>query len=125
MKKLSFAILIIALATGCNRRPYQEEKYIDINPNETAFVIPLEQGTKGDQKQLKSIEYLEQKKVATKRIYTPTMWHQTGRYENDGEWIPSVVVIKVDRSPVTRGSTPISGRRAPAGRFGSLSAACR
>jgi len=102
MKKLSFAISIIALATGCYRRPYQEEKYIDINPNETAFVIPLEQGTKSDQKQLKSIEYLEQKKVATKRIYTPTLWHQTGRSENEGEWIPSVVVIKVDRSPVTR-----------------------
>ncbi len=108
MKKFSLAILVIALATACNRKPYQEEKYVDINPNETAFVIPLEQGTKADQKQLKSIEYLEEKKVASKRIYTPTIWHQTGRYENEGEWIPSVIVIKVDRSPVTREWTKAS-----------------
>ncbi len=101
MKTISFAILAIASLSAC-RRPYQEEKYVDINPNETAFVIPLEQGTQQNQKQLKSVDYLEQRKVATKRIYTPTMWHQTGRGDNDGEWIPSVVVIKVDRSPVTR-----------------------
>jgi hypothetical protein len=108
MKKIILAISVIALTAGCGRKPYQEEKYVDIAPNETAFVIPLEQGTRSDQKQLKSIEYLEQKKVATKRIYTPTLWHQTGRFENEGDWIPSVVVIKVDRSPVTREWTKAS-----------------
>ena len=84
---------MIAVVSSCGRKPYQEEKYVDINPNETAFVIPLEQGTKTDQKQLKSIDYLEQRKVATKRVYTPTIWHQTGRYDNDGEWIPSVYLL--------------------------------
>jgi hypothetical protein len=105
MKKTVFAILttlsLFFLFTSCARRPYQEEKFVDIGPNETAYVIPLEQGTK-NQKALKSVEYLEEKKVASKRIYTPTVWHQTGRWDSDGEYIPSVIVIKVDRSPVTR-----------------------
>jgi hypothetical protein len=103
MKKSKLLLISIGLLslTAC-RRPYQEQKYVDINANETAFVIPLEQGNQVSQKSMKSIDYLEQKKVAAKRIYTPTVWHQTGRDADQGEWIPSVIVIRVDRSPVTR-----------------------
>lgn len=105
MKKVRMITIVLAVATialsSC-RKPYQEELYVDIKANETAFLIPLEQGTKTDQKQLKSQAYMEQHKVATKRVYTPTTWHQTGRYESDGKWIPTVIVITVDRSPITR-----------------------
>lgn len=104
MKKVFVAIMAIVFAgsvfTSC--KPYQEEKYVDIKPNETAFLIPMEKGTKEDQSKLKSEEYLEQHKVAAKRVYTPTIWHQTGRGWWAGEWIPSVIVIKVDRAPITR-----------------------
>ncbi|MCX6795583.1 MAG: hypothetical protein NT165_02575 [Candidatus Falkowbacteria bacterium] len=62
----------------------------------------MEQGTKTDQKKLKSIEYLEQNKVAAKRVYIPTIWHETGRWADDGKWIPTMEVIIVNRSPVTR-----------------------
>jgi len=83
-------------------RPYHEEIYVDILPNETAFLIPLEEGTQESQAQFKSAEYLESKKVAAKRVYIPTIWHQTGHVRINGEWIPTVTVVKVDRAPVTR-----------------------
>lgn len=95
-------LAIVVIAISSCRKPYQEELYIDVKPNQTVFVVPLEQGTKTDQKKLKSIEYFEQNKVATKRVYTPTVWHQTGRRGYEGKWIPSVAVIIVDRAPVTR-----------------------
>lgn len=93
-------ILSIVLFGSC--KPYHEDIYEEIQPNETAFVIPLEKGTKENQSQLKSIEYLETQKVVAKRVYTPTIWHQTGRRTWRGEWIPTVKVIKVNRAPVTR-----------------------
>lgn len=95
------SVLFIALiSSSC--KSYQEEKYVEVSPNETAYVIPLETGTKDNQSKLKSEEYLDQNKVVSKRIYTPTQWHSTGRLPGSGEWIPAVRVIKVDRTPVTR-----------------------
>lgn len=102
MKKNLIYLAVIGLgAFMASCRPYQEEKYVEVSPNETAYVIPLENGT-NNQSKLKSEAYLEQNKVAAKRIYTPTQWHSTGRMWCDGDWIPSVRVIKVDRTPVTR-----------------------
>ncbi len=109
MKKKNFilAISLIALTFGSCRKPYQEEIYVEVQPNETAYVIPLETGSKDGQTKLKSEEYLEQNKVVSQRIYTPTQWHQTGRWGNEGKWIQSVRVIKVDRTPVTREWTKV------------------
>lgn len=101
MKKLLLLFFVAVLAlTSC--KPYHEDKYIEIKPNETAFLIPLEEGTQENQAKFKSAEYLEKMKVAAKRVYTPTIWHQTGRMWFSGEWIPTVIVLKVDRAPVTR-----------------------
>lgn len=113
MKKVTNLVSLIALVamsftmTSCFRKPYQEQKYEEILPNETAFVIPLETGNQDAQTKLKSEDYLEQRKVASKRIYITTQWHQTGRWETDGEWIPSIKIIKVDRTPVTREWTQV------------------
>lgn len=104
MKKISILVvsLIAVIAFSSCRRPYQEEQYVEVSPNEAAYVIPLEQGSKENQTKLKSEQYLEQNKVVSKRIYLPTQWHSTGRWDDEGKWIPSVRVIKVDRTPVTR-----------------------
>jgi len=102
MKKLS--LLIIASLTlwfvSCVG-PYKEDKFEEIEPNETAFVVPLEAGTE-DQKQFGSEKYLMEKKVATKRVYIPQKQYDTGRGWWHYIWIPTVRVIKVDRAPVTR-----------------------
>jgi len=101
MKKvLLFVFAIGLLVASC--RPYHEDIYTEIEPNETAFLIPLEEGTQDAQMKFESADYLEEMKVATKRVYTPTIWHQTGHIRIRGEWIPTVVVVKVDRAPVTR-----------------------
>lgn len=109
MKKLALALVAMSMfIIGC-ARPFQEEKYVNIAPNETAFVIPLEGATLSKQGKFNSKEYLESMKVAAKRIIIPQRWHATGRLNNDGEWIPTVEVIKVDRSPVTREWTNSAG----------------
>ena len=101
-----FVATVLAM-TSC--KPYQEKIYVEVEPNETAFVIPLEENTKANQTKLKSESYLEEKKVVAKRIYTPTQWHQTGRAWFSGNYIPTVRVIKVNRAPITREWTAANG----------------
>ncbi|MEN9604717.1 MAG: hypothetical protein RJB39_402 [Candidatus Parcubacteria bacterium] len=97
-------LILIGLASttmvSC-MKPYDKPEYVEINNNETAFVFPLEGDTK-EQAKFQSKEHLQQAKVAAKRIQITHRWNQTARGESNGEWIPSIRVIKVDRSPVTR-----------------------
>lgn len=93
-------VCLMPFMASC-RKPYQTPVYKEISNNETAFVIPLE-GDTNNQAKFGSKEALEKHKVATKRIEIPTRWNQTGRRIEDGQWIPTVTVIIVDRSPITR-----------------------
>ncbi len=101
--KSTAAMLLLSLGfSGC-RRPYDVPQYEEIGTNETAFVVPLE-GDVGQQAKFESEEHLKQLKVASKRILITKRWSPKG-YETvgyDGEWIPTIRLIKVDRSPVTR-----------------------
>lgn len=89
------------LLAGC-MGPFQKEVVEEIAPNETAFLVPLEGDTKGAQGKFMSVEYLNGAKVATKRVTIPTRKHETGRMWGEYEWIPTMKLIKVDRTPVTR-----------------------
>lgn len=82
--------------------PADIEEIKEIKSNETAFLIKLEGDTKDGQKMFMSEEFLQQNKVATKRVIIPHRKQSTGRWENDYRWIPTVAVVTVDRSPVTR-----------------------
>lgn len=98
-----FLVLVIAVSTmltGCIR-PYMTPIYEEIQPNETAFLVPLE-GKTSDQGKLDSEQYLRDNQVATKRVEIPQRWLQTGRWERDGKYVPTMRLIKLDRSPVTR-----------------------
>lgn len=101
MKKLILALLIlvtIVMATSC--RPYDRPEFVDIDSNETAFIIPLVQDTKSQAKYM-SEEYLRENMIATKRVQIPHMWVQTGRAPFSGNWVATVRVIKVNRTPVS------------------------
>lgn len=104
MKRRIVFILVLCFAvstlTGC-RKPPKVDKFVEIASNETAFVIPLE-GKTSKQGQLLSLDYLEKNKVAVKRIFIPKTEKKTGRYSWNIEWIDSVKVITVNRSPITR-----------------------
>lgn len=103
MKKIRQLLIVLVsvgmLAAGC--MPYKGEKFVEVQNNETAFVIPLE-GNLDKQQKLKSLEALKSYQVAVKRINIPRRWRKTGRMWYSGEWIDTVKVIKVDRSPITR-----------------------
>lgn len=106
LKRL-FLVAISAIAiglTGC--RPYEKPEYVEVKANETAYVIPLESGDAKAGVKFDSEAYLDSKKVAQKRIQIPHRWSQTGRAWFDGDWIDTVRVVTVDRSPVTRQWSP-------------------
>ena len=92
-------VMIVTLGIGGCRKPPLVEKYEEVGNNETAFVIQLE-GNK--QAKLDSLESLANMQVSTKRINIPLRFKKTGRYGWQGIWIPTIKIIKVDRSPVTR-----------------------
>jgi len=91
---------MLIMTSGC-RKPFDVPEYVEIKPSETAFVFQLE-GDTANQAKFDSAKFLESKKVAQKRIQIMKRWNQTGRWEWMGDWIPSMRVVVVDRSPVTR-----------------------
>lgn len=107
MKHIKLALLgFLAIATigilpSC-RRPYDVPEFVEIKPNETAFVIPLE-GDTSKQAKFQSQDFVSQCKVANKRIQIPHRWQATGRFENtEGTYLPTVSVITVNRQPSSR-----------------------
>lgn len=96
----ALAIVICLCFTGCIR-PYDTPEFVRIEPHQTAFLIPLI-GDTGNQASFESEDLLLQAKVATKEIQIPHRWVQLGRRDWVGEWRPSMTLIVVDRSPVTR-----------------------
>jgi hypothetical protein len=100
-----FGVIAVGLGlmmtlTGC-MKPYNEPKFVKIEANETAFVLPLE-GKTSDQKSFESVEYLEKNMVAAKRIQIPRKEIKVGRGYWKVKYIDTVAVVKVDRSPETR-----------------------
>ncbi len=92
--------LCLVGATGC-MKPYDKPEFIEIDTSETGFLIPLE-GDATLQAKFQSEDYLKQRKVATKRVQITHRWSQEGRMTWNGRWIPTVRLVKVNRSPVTR-----------------------
>lgn len=102
-KKLLLAPIVLSsvlLLGGCVK-PYDKPDFVEVKPNQTAFVIPLE-GDNKEQGKFESEEFLEKAQVATKRIQIPHKWIKTGRLPNSGKYVDTVRVIVVDRYPETR-----------------------
>jgi len=93
------ALLVLPFISGC--KPYDRPEYVEIDTSETGFLIPLE-GDTTQQAKFQSEDYLRQRKVAAKRVQITHRWSQQGRLGWDGQWIPSVRLVKVNRSPLTR-----------------------
>lgn len=100
IKRIIAIAAILASISGCMGPP-ELPKYEDIQPNESAYVIPLEGASKANQGKFDSASFLEEQKVAAKRIYLPLKKISTGRGWGNFKWIPTVRVITVDRSPIT------------------------
>lgn len=107
MKRVCLLSCLTLLMTACIG-PYQQEIIEEIQPNETAFLVPLEGATQEGQARFQSVAYLDEIKVATKRVTVPTRKRNLGRMWNNYEWIPTAKLIKVDRTPQTRAWTSSS-----------------
>lgn len=101
-KAVAVAAMVLGatLFTGCG--PAEVRPIVEIKSNETAFVVPLEGESKKGQGKFMSVEFLEEAKVATKRIELPIRKRSTGRWPGDFAWIETVKVITLDRTPITR-----------------------
>src|SRR6266478_2522364 len=97
---LASSISLLTLTSGCMRQ-FDRPEYIEIDTSDTGFLIPLE-GDSTEQVKFQSEDYLKQHKVAAKRVQITHRWSQEGRWPTDGRWIPTVRLVKVNRSPVTR-----------------------
>lgn len=82
-------------------RPYEEQKYVDVASHESLILVPLDGDSLKNQAKLKSKEYYEQHKVASKRVPLIAKWHKTGRLPSSGKWIYPYDAIKVSRAPIT------------------------
>lgn len=103
MLKKSFMVVsfLLLLGVGCIG-PAELEQFAEISPSQTAFLVPLEGKTKTEQGKFMSVEYLNENKIATKRISLPLRKVDTGRLWYQYKYIPTMAVIAVDRTPVTR-----------------------
>lgn len=97
---IAIGMICVFGLTGC-MKPFDRPEYVEIDTSETGFLIPLE-GDGTQQARFQSEDYLKQRKIATKRVQILHRWSQEGRLPNDGRWIPTVRLVKVNRSPVTR-----------------------
>jgi hypothetical protein len=94
-------LVAVAFASGGCVKPFDKPEYVEIDTSETGFLIPLE-GDSTQQARFESVDYLQERKVAAKRIQITHRWNQEGRISNDGRWLPLVRLVKVNRSPLTR-----------------------
>ena len=95
------AVLVIAVAWVTLVRPYDVPEFIEVDSSESAFLIPLE-GDTSNQAAFHSVKFLEEKKIATKRVQITHRWLQTGYLPSTGKYVGTVRLVKVDRRPITR-----------------------
>ena len=106
---ITAAAMLAMGTTGCLKPP-KLDKFVEVGPSETAFVIPLQGDNKASQGKFDSAEYLNTKKVAAKRILIPLTEKKVGRFNYQIEWIDAVRVIKVNRAMVSREWSPPSNK---------------
>lgn len=102
MKKFGILVALVfsLFLTGCYRG-YEPQKLFEIGTNEEGFLLPLT-GTSDKQVSSNNEEYLEKNLVYTQQVRIPQRWLQTGYMDWYGHWIDAAMLIKVDKSPVTR-----------------------
>jgi hypothetical protein len=99
---VGLGLLLCIPATGC-WRPFEPIKLEVINPNEEGFLLPFTTDP-SKQSQTNTEEYFKKNLVFTQQVRIPMQWVSKG-YETfgpNGEWQPGAILVKVDKSPVTR-----------------------
>lgn len=95
------ALIVVGVAAKLFLRPYDVPEYQEIDTSDSAFLIPLE-GDLSKQQVFPSVDFLNEQKIAAKRVQIPHRWQQTGYLPGNGQYVSMVRLVKVDRKPVTR-----------------------
>ncbi|OQX07661.1 MAG: hypothetical protein BWK80_49210 [Desulfobacteraceae bacterium IS3] len=102
---LAVAILPILMMNTPNAIAYYDTKdypeYIEIQPNQSAFLIPVAGANQDTQGQFMSVDYLTKNKVATKRVQIPHALIRNPGWSSD-YYVPAAKLIIVDRTPYNR-----------------------
>jgi hypothetical protein len=106
---IAVAGLALVGISGCG--PVKQERLVQIESNHTAFRLPLEDANDG--KAFMSVEYLKAKRVPMQRYAVPQRARNTGRLWWEYEWIPTELIVVVDRAPVTRNWTDANAKSGP------------
>jgi SPFH domain / Band 7 family len=96
------SMVALLFCTGC-WKPFEPVKLEVISANEEAFLLPYLGDTK-KQTSSDNEKYLSENLVYTKQVKLPQQWVQKG-YDYiwpNGAWQDAAVLIKVDKSPITR-----------------------
>lgn len=106
MKKILFILVIflVAILTSCGLiKPYDKPEYVQIDTNETAFVIDLfaDEDSENAQAMLTSEAYYKKHLLNEKLVQIPHKWVKTGRMCGTGKYIPKLKVVAVSNSPIT------------------------
>lgn len=107
MKNKFFIVLVIGIVTMFTScwRPFDKPEFVEVGPNETAFVIPMftDSSVKTeDQMQVnENAKFYADKMVSSKLIQIPHKWIQTGRFPRDGYYKGTVRVITVNLTPIS------------------------
>jgi hypothetical protein len=100
------AILLATILAATPAFAYYDVKdrpeYIEIQPNQSAFLIPLTGANKTSQQKFMSESYLIDNKVAAKRIQIPHVQVESGVATERNKFVPSAKLIIVDRTPYNR-----------------------
>lgn len=106
LKKSNLLVIVgvisIVSMSGCYK-PFEPVVLETIGTSEEGFLIPL-RGDKTQQTSTNSEADLQKSLVSTKQVQIPQQWHKMGyeTFSYNGSWEPAAILIKVDRSPVTR-----------------------
>jgi hypothetical protein len=95
------AVPLLVLLAFTFIRPYDVPEFVEVDSSESAFLIPLE-GDTTNQAAFHSVKFLEEKKIATKRVQITHRWQQMGYLPRSGNYVTTVRLVKVDRRPITR-----------------------
>ena len=82
LPRLLPAFLAALLLGGISEDDYDKPEYVEIDTSDTGFLIPLE-GDSAKQARFESVDYLQERKVAAKRIQITHRWNQEGRISNE------------------------------------------
>ncbi len=111
-KIIGTIVLIVGIGFGAivGCQPFQAPHVYEIDSSDTCFLVPLEgDGQAGDAQKFGSEEYLNQQKVAAKRVTIGTRWLKTGIMGGSGQYIETQRLICVNRAPVARAWTKEKG----------------